>query len=293
MSKFLSAAVQAARKAGAIQKRFYGKPLQIEIKGGNSLNLVTQVDKMCEKAVLGQLKKVFPTHGLWGEESGRTGPKGRYTWIVDPLDGTTNFSHGYPFFCCSLALLDGLKPVVGVVYDALKDELFTAERGCGAFLNGKRIRVSVISDLTRALLCTGFAYQVRETHYNLENFKRFILKSQGVRRDGSAALNLCYVAAGRFDGFWERGIQAWDMAAAVLIAQEAGALLTDVTGGPWVLTGENALCTNGLIHKAMLEVLKDSPDEKNWRGSSPPKAATPAPAEELPLFRKPFKRKGR
>jgi myo-inositol-1(or 4)-monophosphatase len=212
---------------------------------------------------------------------------------VDPLDGTTNFAHGYPFFCCSIALLDGLKPVVGVVYDALRGEMFTAEKGCGSALNGKKIRVSDVSDLSRALLCTGFAYQVKETHYNLENFKRFILKSQGVRRDGSAALNLSYVAAGRFDGFWERGIQAWDMAAGVLIAQEAGGVLSDVTGSPFVLTEENALCTNGLVHKAMLEMLRTSPDEKNFFKSTPRKSAATAPAEELPLFRKPAKRKAR
>jgi len=287
MSRFLTEAVKAVKKAGAIQRRFYGKPLQVEMKGGNHLNLVTHVDKMCEKTVLSHLKKAFPKHGLWGEESGRTGPKARFTWVVDPLDGTTNYSHGYPFFCCSLALLEGDKPVVGVVFDALRGELFQAERECGAFLNGRRIRVSKVSDLSGALLSTGFAYQVRETRYNLENFKRFILESQGVRRDGSAALNLCYVAAGRFDGFWERGIQAWDMAAAVLIAQEAGGVLSDVTGAPWTLTGENALLSNGLLHKAMLGILRNSPDEKNWGRRPAKKAALPAAApEELPLFSK-------
>jgi myo-inositol-1(or 4)-monophosphatase len=286
MSKYLTAAVAAARLSGAIQRRFYGKPLKIELKGGNTLNLVTHVDKLCEKTVLSFLRKRFPSHGLWGEESGRGGPKGRFTWVVDPLDGTTNYAHAYPFFCCSIALLEDLRPVAGVVFDCLRNEMFTAERGCGAALNGRKIRVSKVSDLSRALLCTGFAYHVKETLYNLENFKRFILKSQAVRRDGAAALNLCYVAAGRFDGFWERGIQVWDMSAGSLIAQEAGAVVTDVTGAPFDLTRENALITNGLIHKAMLEVLKESPDERNFleKYGRDPKPSPPVETT-LPLFK--------
>jgi len=293
MSKFLLAAVQAAKIAGAIQKRFYGKPLTIELKGGNPLNLVTHVDKQCEKAVFKHLKKRFPSHVLWGEESGRPSRKNRWTWVVDPLDGTTNYAHGYPFFCCSVALLDGERPVAGAVYEPLRGELFAAERGGGATLNGKRIRVSQVSKLEQALLCTGFAYSVKETGYNLENFKRFVLRAQGVRRDGSAALNLCQLAAGRFDGFWERGIQAWDMAAGSVIIQEAGGLVTDVTGSPFDVTAQNALASNGLLHKEMLEILRNSPDEKNFRPSPPTTASPSVPAAELPLFQKraPVKKK--
>ncbi len=285
MSKILTAAIAAARRAGAIQKRFYGKPLRVALKGGNTLNLVTHVDKLCEKTVRSFLRGRFPSHGFWGEESGRSGPRGRFTWVVDPLDGTTNYAHAYPFFCCSIALLEDMRPVAGVVFDCLRNELFTAERGNGAALNGKPIRVSKVPDLSRALLCTGFAYHVKETLYNLENFKRFILRSQAVRRDGAAALNLCYLGAGRFDGFWERGIQIWDMAAGSLIAQEAGALVTDITGAPFDLLGENALVTNGLIHKAMLEMLAESPDEKHFLEKFGGNPKPTAPVEtNLPLF---------
>lgn len=294
MSAFLKTAVQAAQAAGEIQRKFYGKPLQVEVKEHNVLNLVTQVDKACEKTVFQVLKRRFPTHGLWGEESGGASKKKGYTWVVDPLDGTTNYTHRYPFFCCSVALLKDGRPVAAAVYEPLRRELFTAEKDGGAALNGKPIRVSSVPALSHSLLCTGFGYQVHKTGYNLENFKRFILKSQGVRRDGSAALNLCYVACGRFEGFWERGIQAWDMAAGVLIAREAGAVVTDISGGPYDLLAQNVLCSNALVHKAMQAVLAESPDEKKFLETRPAEAEASAPSAdmELPLFnRKPAKKK--
>jgi myo-inositol-1(or 4)-monophosphatase len=191
---------------------------------------VTQVDKLCEKTVFKILKAKFPSHGLWGEESGGGPKKKGYTWVVDPLDGTTNYTHRFPFFCCSVALLKDGRPIAACVFDPMRRECFAAEKDGGATLNGKPIRVSAVPNLSHSLLVTGFGYQVHQTGYNLENFKRFILKSQGVRRDGSAALDLCYVACGRFEGFWERGIQAWDMAAGTLIAREAGAVVTDMSG---------------------------------------------------------------
>jgi myo-inositol-1(or 4)-monophosphatase len=153
---------------------------------------------------------------------------------------------------------------VGVIYDALRDECFTAEKGRGAFLNGRRLRVSSTKTLEESLLCTGFAYAVRETHYNLDNFRQFVLRAQGVRRDGSAAMNLAYVAAGRFDGFWERGIQAWDMAAGVLMVQEAGGKVTDISGKAFDLMAENALASNGKTHGAIFKILKNGRDEKSW-----------------------------
>ena len=299
MSSFLQAAIQAAKAAGDLQRRSYGKPLHIELKDGNTLNLVTQVDKLCEKTVFRILKKKFPSHGLWGEESGGAPKKKGYTWVVDPLDGTTNYTHRYPFFCCSVALLKDGRPVVGAVYEPLRRELFAAEKDGGATLNGKSIRVSSVPTLSHALLCTGFAYQVHQTGYNLENFKRFILKSQGVRRDGSAALNLCYVACGRFEGFWERGIQAWDMAAGVLIAKEAGAVVTDLSGGPYDLLAQNVLASNALVHKVMQNILAESPDEKRYLGAKGAAVSEPATVAsttdmELPLFnKKPTKKKGR
>jgi myo-inositol-1(or 4)-monophosphatase len=266
MSSYLKIAVEAAKIAGKIQQRHYGRVKHIQFKS-SSINLVTEVDKACEKAVLGHLKKRFPTYGLWGEESGQEQKQSEYTWIVDPLDGTTNYAHAYPFFCVSIALLKGLQPVAGVVYDALRDECFTAEKNRGAAMNGKKIRVSNIPTLEKSLLSTGFSYGVRETRYNLDNFTKMVLTAQGVRRDGSAALNLTYVAAGRMDGFWERYIEAWDMAAGVLLVQEAGGRVTDITGKPFDLLGKNALATNGKIHKALFDFLKKGSDEKKWAQS--------------------------
>ncbi len=264
MNLFLKAAVQAAQAAGKIHKKHYGKTLNIQFKSKNNQNLVTQVDKLSEKAILSLLQKRFPAHNFLGEESGGQENNSRYTWVVDPLDGTTNFAHAYPFFCVSIALLKDKKPVAAVVYDSLRNECFTAEKGRGAFLNGRRLNVSKIGTLEESLLCTGFAYAVRETRYNLDNFEKFVLKAQGVRRDGSAALNLAYVAAGRFDGFWERGIQAWDMAAGVLLVWEAGGQVTDLTGKPYDLFKENALASNGKIHNHLFKILKNGQDEKTW-----------------------------
>lgn len=270
MSPTLKAAIHAAKEAGKIHRKFYGKVRNIRFKSRGKLNLVTEVDQRCEKLILGILRKRFPSHNLWGEESGPGRQGSEYTWFVDPLDGTTNYAHAYPFFCVSIALVHKGEPLVGVVYDALRDECFTAEKGRGAFLNGKRMKVSATKTLAESLVCTGFAYAVRETKYNLENFRAFVLKAQGVRRDGSAALNLAYTAAGRFDGFWERGLQAWDMAAGTLMVKEAGGKLTDLDGGPFDLMAENALASNGKVHSAMFRLLKGGRDEERWyrlRGS--------------------------
>jgi len=265
MNSFLKTAITAAKAAGRIQKKHYGKALDIQFKSKNKLNLVTKVDRECERTVLTILQKRFPTHNFWGEESGRGAGTSEYTWFVDPLDGTTNYAHSYPFFCCSIGLVKNDQPIAGVIYDVLRDECFTAEKSKGAFLNGKRLKVSSAKTLGESLVCTGFAYAVRETHYNLDNFQKFVLTSQGVRRDGSAALNLAYVAAGRFDGFWERGIQAWDMAVGVLLVKEAGGKVTDITGGPYNLMAQNALASNGKIHRQIFRILKRGKDEKNWK----------------------------
>ena len=283
MSLILKTAIKAAKAAGKIHKRHYGLVHHIQFKSRNKLNLVTEVDTLCEKTVLSILKRSFPTHNFWGEESGKDSGTSPYTWLIDPLDGTTNYAHAYPFFCCSIALIKKINPrplrerarvrgeapasyeiIAGVIYDALRDECFTAEKGKGAFLNGKRLRVTKISDLKQSLVCTGFAYHVQNTKYNFKNFENFVLKTQGVRRDGSAAMNLAYTAAGRFEGFWERGIQAWDMAAGVLMILEAGGKVTDISGKPFDLMAENALASNGKIHEQLFKVLKSGTDEKNW-----------------------------
>jgi myo-inositol-1(or 4)-monophosphatase len=282
MGNYLKTAVKAARAAGSIHRRYYGRVRSVRFKSGNRLNLVTEVDRLCEKAVFRILKENFPSHNFWGEESGRGKAASPFTWLVDPLDGTTNYAHAYPFFCVSIALVKNKLPtlkkggggdlvivsssdiIASVVYDALRDECFTAEQGKGARLNGRRIHVSRVEDLKQSLVCTGFAYQVMKTNYNFGNFHNFVRKAQGVRRDGSAALNLSYVAAGRFDGFWERGLQAWDMAAGVLLVKEAGGKVTDLTGGPLDLMGENALASNGRIHGQMFRILRNGADEKAW-----------------------------
>jgi len=264
MDIFLKTAIQAAKAAGKIHKKYYGRTLNIRFKSKNKLNLVTEVDTLCEKTVISILRKHFPSHNFWGEESGKGAGTSEYTWLVDPLDGTTNYAHAYPFFCCSIALVQNNKPIAGVVYDSLRDECFYAEKGRGAFLNGQKLKISKVNTLSESLVCTGFAYAVRETYYNLDNFRQFVLKAQGVRRDGSAAMNLAYVAAGRFDGFWERGIQAWDMAAGTLMVQEAGGKVTDITGKPFGLLAENALATNGKIHGQIFRILKNGKDEKTW-----------------------------
>ena len=264
MNAYLRTAIRAAKAAGKIQEKHYGRVRNIRFKSKNKLNLVTEVDQLCEKAILSILRKDFPDHGVWAEESGRGSNASSYMWLVDPLDGTTNYAHSYPFFCVSIALVKDGQLLVGVIYDVLLDECFTAVRGKGAFLNGKRMSVSKTSSLEESLVCTGFAYAVRQTHYNLDNFKKFVLTAQGVRRDGSAALNLAYVAAGRFDGFWERGIQAWDMAAGVLMVREAGGKVNDITGKPFDLMAQNALASNGKVHKPIFNILRKGKDERDW-----------------------------
>ena len=179
MSSFLTAAIQAAKAAGKIHRAHYGKVQNIRFKSGNQLNLVTEVDGRCEKVIMGLLKKRFPAHTFWGEESGGKLDSSNYTWIVDPLDGTTNYAHAYPFFCVSIALVKDGQLLAGVIYDSLRDECFTAERNKGAFLNGKRLKVSKVKVLKQSLLCTGFAYGVLKTRYNFDNFQNFVLKSPG------------------------------------------------------------------------------------------------------------------
>ncbi len=254
---FLKVAVEAAKKAGAVQMRSYGKSHRIHFKG--SINLVTEVDGASEEAILAVLKKNFPTHAILTEESGTLGPLSDYKWILDPLDGTTNYAHGYPVFCVSIALEYKGKVVVGVVYDPTRDHLFTAIRGRGAFLNGKLIRVSPIRDLKRALLSTGFAYNVwtEKKNNNLDHFQNFLRNSQAIRRDGAAAIDLCYVACGYYDGFWEIGLKAWDVAAAALILEEAGGKVSLFDGRALDIHAEEIAASNGALHKTMVKVLQE------------------------------------
>jgi myo-inositol-1(or 4)-monophosphatase len=220
---------------------------------------VTEVDRACEEVILGLIRSRFPAHDIVTEETQLARTGSRYLWFVDPLDGTTNFAHGYPLFCASVALAVDGQVVVGAVYDPIKEELFTAERGRGAHLNGRRLRVSSAGDLLASLLVTGFPYDVREDLLaKLRLFNRFMGEARAIRRDGAAALDLCYLAAGRIDGFWEERLEPWDMLAGVLMVEEAGGRVTRFDGSPISLAADEVLATNGALHPAMLDVLRES-----------------------------------
>jgi myo-inositol-1(or 4)-monophosphatase len=251
----LEIAVSAAKAAGQIQQEWLYRDKKIELKG--EINLVTEVDRRCEQRIIELIQKVFPQHNILTEETPMPKLPSPYRWIVDPLDGTTNYAHGYPRFCTSIALEFEGTIMVGAVYDPLLDELFTAQKGEGAFLNGERIAVSTTDRLINALLCTGFPYDVRESaENNLNHFNNFIMEARAIRRDGSAALDLCYMAAGRFDGFWELKLNPWDVAAGKLIVEEAGGLVTDFRGKALDVNGKETIATNGRIHEEMIGVLR-------------------------------------
>ncbi|HEX6726475.1 MAG TPA: inositol monophosphatase family protein [Nitrospira sp.] len=251
----LEAAVAASQEAGALLLKYAGAGFHIEYK--NPINLVTDADRAAEQCVIDHIKAHFPTHRFLAEERGRLEEaQSPYLWIIDPLDGTTNFAHGYPAYCVSIGLEYEGRCVLGAIFDPSRNELFTAIEHRGAQLNGRAIHVSNTMTLDGSLLVTGFAYDIRETpRNNLDHFVKFSLKAQGLRRTGSAALDLCYVAAGRFDGFWEVRLNPWDMAAGAVIAREAGGRLTDFSGQDLSIYGQELVASNGQIHEAMLAVL--------------------------------------
>ena len=254
---FLEVAVEAAREAGAILLAEFGKPQKITYKG--EVDLVTEGDRKSEAALVARLRSHLPQHAVIAEEGGAAGAASgaRYVWYVDPLDGTTNFAHGYPCFAVSLGLLEDGEPLIGVVYNPVARELFTAIRGEGAYLDQKRLRVSPVPKLAKSLLATGFPSQKRTENPNIYYYWDFTLRSHGVRRDGSAALDLCAIAAGRFDGFWEFGLKSWDTAAGMLLVREAGGLVTDFAGRPYHPGGPEILASNGLIHTEMQQLAAD------------------------------------
>jgi myo-inositol-1(or 4)-monophosphatase len=255
--RYVAVATEAALRAGAIQKERYGQKIQIDYKG--EIDLVTEVDRACEAVVLETIRARFPDHDIVTEETAIARTGSRFLWFIDPLDGTTNFAHGYPCFSCSIAMAVDGQVVAGAVYDPLKDELFTAERGGGSYLNGRRLSVSSSTELIRSLLVTGFPYDIRQNlARGLRHFNRFMGHAQAVRRDGSAALDLCYVGAGRCDGFWEDRLQPWDMLAGNLVIEEAGGRVSRYDGAPLGLEPDEILATNGGIHEAMLKVLRDT-----------------------------------
>ena len=256
MQQWKSFAVDLARKAGSLLKEKFSQAHIIDYKG--DINIVTEADKMSEGLIMEAISRQFPDHGILSEESPAVTGAGKIRWIVDPLDGTTNYAHCYPVFCVSIALEIEDKIVLGVIYDPMRDDMFVAARGEGAFLNEKKIAVSSVKDLSRSLLATGFPYDIRESkENNLDYFNAMAVKVQAIRRAGAAALDLAYLAAGRFDGFWELKLKPWDTAAASLIVEEAGGVISDITGDQWHLQSPAILASNGLIHEQMIRILQD------------------------------------
>jgi myo-inositol-1(or 4)-monophosphatase len=261
---WVPAASAIAREAGAVLRKFFSEGVATEYKG--DVDLVTVADRTSEKLIRDRLAAAFPEHGIYGEEGTRDRLEGEFRWYVDPLDGTTNFTHGFPQFCVSLGLEQrtaGLAPdedgslVAAVIYDPLRDELFAAERGRGALLNGKPMRVSRTAELAEALTATGFPSHKRHQNPNIHFYQEFTLRSHGVRRAGSAALDLAYVAAGRLDGFWEFNLNPWDTAAGILLVEEAGGQVTDFSGRHFRLDSREVLASNGLIHAELLGLFAD------------------------------------
>jgi myo-inositol-1(or 4)-monophosphatase len=253
--RFLPFATDAAKAAALILLDKARDGFLVEYKA--AVNLVTDADRAVEDCIVSAIHRSFPDHRVLAEEGGALGTNSSpYQWIIDPLDGTTNFAHGFPFYSISIGLEYAGACVLGVVLDPVRNELFTAEDGTGAFLNGMKIRVSRTEKLDQSLLVTGFAYDIRDnSDNNLDHFVRLSLHAQGVRRTGSAALDLCYVAAGRFDGFWEVKLNPWDMAAGFVILKEAGGIATSFAKDTFSIYGQQLVATNGLIHDELLRLL--------------------------------------
>jgi myo-inositol-1(or 4)-monophosphatase len=254
---YLATAVEAVIRAGEAQMARFGGTFRIDKKG--AIDLVTEMDLEIERQFRAMIGERFPAHAVLGEEFEATGDRDavpHFCWVLDPIDGTTNYAHGLPIFCASLALeIDGIA-VAGAVYDPTRRELFTAERGHGAWLNGSPLRASTSTALIDSLLVTGFHYDIQRNSAELiELFGEFISRARAVRRLGSAALDLCYVAAGRFDAFWEHKLQPWDVAAGALIVEEAGGRVTTVDGGPFRSRAGSVVASNGHIHREMVETI--------------------------------------
>ncbi|MGP8270854.1 MAG: inositol monophosphatase family protein [Terracidiphilus sp.] len=253
-----------AEEAGARLREFFSQGVETEYKGG--VDLVTVADRASEKLIRDKLAEAFPDHGIYGEEGTREGLEREFRWYVDPLDGTTNFAHGFPQFCVSMGLEQrpaGTNPdedgrlVAAVIYDPMRDELFTAERGRGALLNGKPMHVSRTPELGEALVATGFPSRKRHDSPNIHFYQEFTLRSHGVRRAGSAALDLAYTACGRFDAYWEFKLNPWDTAAGILLVEEAGGRTSDFSGNKFLLNSKEILASNGLIHEELLGFFRD------------------------------------
>jgi myo-inositol-1(or 4)-monophosphatase len=257
-------AAAIAEEAGARLREFFARGVETEYKG--DVDIVTVADRTVEALIRGRLAEAFPEHGVYGEEGTRERMEGEFRWYVDPLDGTTNFAHGFPQFCVSLGLeqrpaeiesgADG-SLVAAVIYDPMRDELFTAERGRGAWLNGKAMRVSRTPELAESLVATGFPSRKRHDNPNIHFYHEFTMRSHGVRRAGSAALDLAFVACGRLEAFWEFNLNPWDTAAGALLVEEAGGRMSDFAGGRFQLNSDEVLASNGLVHEELLGFFDD------------------------------------
>lgn len=257
-------ASEIARAAGTLLRGHYERGVVTEYKG--EVDLVTVADREAEKLLVEQLHAQWPDHGILGEEGTRARLDGEYRWYIDPLDGTTNFAHGFPAFCVSMGLEHRQAPtaadadgelIAAVIYDPLRDEMFTAEKGQGAWLNGRRIHVSSVETIAESLIATGFPSRKRHGNPNVHFYHEITLRSHGVRRAGSAALDLAYTACGRLDGYWEFKLNCWDTAAGVLLVREAGGMVTYIDGGPFHLESREVLATNGKIHAPMVQLFQD------------------------------------
>jgi len=250
MASYLETATEIAREAGALLAHYFERGISFDLKG--DYDLVTEADRASEKLVVERLRNHFPAHSILGEEGGLRENSSEYCWYVDPLDGTTNFAHSYPAFNVTIGLERAGELIAGVIFDPVRQEMFAAELGGGAYLNGRRIHVSKAQKLDCALLATGFPSRKRHENVNVHFFHQVAMVTHGVRRSGSAAIDLAYVASGRLEGFWEFGLNPWDMAAGLLLVREAGGRTSDMKGGPASLRGPHVVATNGLIQDELL-----------------------------------------
>ena len=255
MASYLETAIEIAREAGALINNFAERRIPFQLKG--EFDLVTEADRATEELIVSRLQSHFPTHSIIGEEGGERKNTSEYCWYVDPVDGTTNFAHGFPVYNTTLALARNGELIAGVVLDPTRNEVFAAEKGGGAYLNGHRIKVSKAARVEDSLVATGFPSLRRHHNVNIHFYYQLALQSHGVRRAGAAAIDLAYVACGRLDAFWEFGLKPWDMAAGILLIEEAGGRTTNAKGGERSLDGKHLLTTNGLIHDEMLRMFAD------------------------------------
>ena len=255
MPSYLDISAEIAREAGALLANYFERHIGFELKG--DYDLVTEADRASEQLVIDRLRSYFPTHSIIAEEGGAHQGSSEYCWYVDPLDGTTNFAHGFPMYNVTMALERSGELIAGVIFDPMRSEMFTAERGGGAYLNFRRIHVSRAARLEDSLVATGFPSRKRHLNINVHFYYQLAMITHGVRRAGSAALDLAYVASGRLDGFWEFGLNPWDMAAGILLVTEAGGNCADMHGGPVALRNPHLLADNGLIHDGILAAFAD------------------------------------